>query len=220
MALQEGDLQLAELAALLHDIADPKYCADLAAERAGLAAWLAGAELALSQQEQEEVMYVIDNLGFTEELARRQQQEQQQGQQRGPPPAEDPQQQRQQEQQERVLAVVQDADRLDAIGAIGIARCLTFGDARHRVLHDPAVPPRQQLTKQQYCDGAATAQQTTLNHFHEKLFLLKVAACLACMPTCLPGWRLHQWLPSSELGACLTPPALSCSALPCLALPC
>jgi hypothetical protein len=179
------------------------------------------------------VLYVIDNLGFTEELARRQQrehqeqhQEQQQGQQQLPPPAEDHQQRLQ--QQERVLAVVQDADRLDAIGAIGIARCLTFGGARHRVLHDPAVPPRQQLTKQQYCDGAAAAQQTTLNHFHEKLFLLKVAAWLARMPclspACLPDGLAGRCTNGAARGALGLPVTarhrlslLLC--LPCLALP-
>jgi hypothetical protein len=44
--------------------------------------------------------------------------------------------------------------RLDAIGAIGVARCLTFGGAKHRVLYDAAVPPRVGLTKQQYMEGA------------------------------------------------------------------
>lgn len=63
--------------------------------------------------------------------------------------------------------------RLDAIGAIGIARCFTFGGARGRVLHDPSVPPRLAgaLTKQAYMEGAERA--TTINHFHEKLLLLK-----------------------------------------------
>jgi HD superfamily phosphodiesterase len=62
--------------------------------------------------------------------------------------------------------------RLDAIGAVGIARCFTFAGHFGRVLHDPAVPPRQGLTKEQYMAGAA--QATTINHFHEKLLRLKV----------------------------------------------
>lgn len=64
--------------------------------------------------------------------------------------------------------------RLDAIGAIGIARCLTFGGKFDRTLYDPMVPPRQNLTKEQYTDKAA--RQTTINHFYEKLLLLKVSA--------------------------------------------
>ena len=61
--------------------------------------------------------------------------------------------------------------RLDAIGAIGIARCFTYGGYFKRVLHDPDIAPRTRLDKQQYTDKSF--QQTTINHFHEKLLKLK-----------------------------------------------
>jgi HD superfamily phosphodiesterase len=64
--------------------------------------------------------------------------------------------------------------RLDAIGAVGIARCFTFGGHFKRMLHDPGVAPREGLTKEQYMQGADKA--TTINHFYEKLLKLKVSA--------------------------------------------
>lgn len=70
-----------------------------------------------------------------------------------------------------LLGLVQDADRLDAIGAIGIARCFTFGGHKKRPLYDPAIPFRADLTAESY--KSASAQSPSINHFYEKLLKLK-----------------------------------------------
>jgi uncharacterized protein len=137
------DLLVVELAALLHDIADWKaHGGDLAAGPKKAGEWLN--TLHIEPAIVERVCQIIGNMSF-----------------KGAKVA------------EAVLSpegqVVQDADRLDAIGAIGIARAFAYGGSRGRLLYDPACKPIDHDSAEAYLNNKGT----TVNHFYEKLLLLK-----------------------------------------------
>lgn len=134
---------ICELAALLHDIADSKFHGG--DEELGPA--IAGKFLEAQQVDTtviNEVKLIIKNMSYKASL--------------GPV-----------HYHSKEMEVVQDADRLDAIGAIGIARAFNYGGFKNRALHDPAIKPEQNMSKEAY----KNTQAPTINHFYEKLLLLK-----------------------------------------------
>lgn len=142
IAAEEGaNAFVCELAALLHDMADEKLNDDPKAAERELADWLAGS--GTSEEEAAHVLEIIGAMSFKGGAR---------------PPM-------------RTVEgrVVQDADRLDAIGAIGISRVFAYSGAKGRPIHDPAVAARTSMTEAEYRSGRDTA----INHFYEKLLKLK-----------------------------------------------
>ena len=137
------DMETVELGAQLHDIADAKFHAG--DEEVGprvAREWLLSQGVALETVDH--VENIVRHISFKGSL---------EGQKWMSPE----------------LAVVQDADRLDGLGAIGIARTFNYGGHMGRALYDPDIPPNLNMTKEEY----KTSTAPTLNHFHEKLLLLK-----------------------------------------------
>ena len=139
------DSLIVQLAALLHDIADPKF--HNGDEEIGPKT----ARAFLESEEVEEkiiihVVNIIRYMSFKNSLDKKNN-----------------------SFSSKEYHVVQDADRLDAIGAIGIARTFNYGGFKNRELYNPEIPPNLNMTKEEYKKSNAP----TINHFYEKLLLLK-----------------------------------------------
>lgn len=138
-----GNLLVIELSALLHDIADPKFHDG----DETLALKISKDFLETQQVDAEiikQVLFIIKNISFKN---------------RNETPENLPLE----------LKIVQDADRLDAIGAIGIARTFNFGGFKNNLMYYPDIQPNLNQSKEEY----KKSNGTTINHFYEKLLLLK-----------------------------------------------
>lgn len=137
------NLQVVELGALLHDIADPKFHDG----DESLALKISNEFLQnqnVSSDIIEQVLFIIKNISFKNR----------------------------EEAPETLpieLQIVQDADRIDAIGAIGIARTFNYGAFKNNLMYHPDIQPALNMTKEEY----KKSKGTTINHFYEKLLLLK-----------------------------------------------
>lgn len=142
LAVAEGaDLNLTLTAAWVHDVIDDKLMTDSQKAHAALAEKLT--TLVVSDDDQAAIFDIIDHMSFSKSFGGLQKLSLE-GQ------------------------IVQDADRLDAIGAIGIARALYYSGHVGEKIYDPKVAPRLHMTKEQYRNQPGTA----INHFYEKLFKL------------------------------------------------
>lgn len=138
-----ADMQVVELAALLHDIADYKFHkGDSTVGPKKAQAWLESMEV--DENVINHVVQIIATMSYSSGL-----------------------------QGKQVTSiegmVVQDADRLDAIGAVGIARCFAYGGSKGHEIYNPDIPPRTELNVEEYKKDTGTQ----INHFYEKLLLLK-----------------------------------------------
>jgi len=139
------DIFLVSLAALLHDIADAKFHkGDETVGPKKASDFLEQQKVALKTREH--VVNIIKHISFKNSLDKNAT-----------------------KFTSKELEVVQDADRLDAIGAIGIARCFNYGGFKNRAIYDPEVLPNLNISKEAYKNSDAPS----INHFYEKLLLLK-----------------------------------------------
>ncbi|MFB9842025.1 HD domain-containing protein [Mucilaginibacter ginsenosidivorans] len=140
---EECDIMVVELAALLHDIADAKFHngdEEVGPETAGKFLKNIGVDENTVIHVQQIIRHISFKAGFDKATF-----------------------------YSKELAVVQDADRLDAIGAIGIARAFSYGGFKGREIYNPNIEPNLNMSKDEYKKSSAPS----INHFYEKLLLLR-----------------------------------------------
>lgn len=140
IAEAEGaDVATVSLAALLHDVDDRKLSPETCVNKDKARAFLR--ENGASEASIENICKIIAEVSFSEGIV--------------PDTLES--------------QCVQDADRLDALGAVGIARTFAYGGSHHREMYNPDIPPKINMSKEEY----ANSKSTSINHFYEKLFQLR-----------------------------------------------
>lgn len=137
------DVTVVKLGALLHDIADSKFHNGNETVGPKIAREFLESEN-VDEATTQHVINIIDNISFKGGNVSK-------------------------EFSSKELDIVQDADRLDAIGAIGIARTFNYGGFKNRPIYNPKIAPNLRMSKEEYKNNEAP----TLNHFYEKLLLLK-----------------------------------------------
>jgi len=140
---EQCDILTVELGALLHDIADSKFHGgdeEIGPATAGNFLRSINIDEAVITHVQQIIRHISFKSGFDQQVF-----------------------------QSKELQIVQDADRLDAIGAIGIARAFNYGGFKGREIYNPEIEPNLRMSQEEYKNSTAPS----LNHFYEKLLLLK-----------------------------------------------
>jgi len=135
--------------ALLHETIDSKYCINIDEKIKEIEGFLESK--GIEKEDINNIINGIHNISYRKEIGKSEEER----------------------KTDLEVAIVQDADKLDAMGAIGISRCLAYSGAKSRPFYDPDIPPKINMTQNEYIAQSKSNGGTAINHFYEKLFKLK-----------------------------------------------